>query len=176
MHIYPVHKLIHVHLVPYVVGVNPNSPSNPHSAAASGGDNITAIDTDPAQEAYVLYGAVVGGPDQQDRYFDIRSDWVETEIAIDYNAPMLTLVAMHVANDTVDPFYTSLADGAYDAVKPTGTPCDDAMPCGATGHLSTGAKIAIGICVGLAGLIIIGGALYWFIRATKNQRAAKVTT
>ena len=89
---------------------------------------------------------------------------------------MLTLVAMHVANDTVDPFYTSLTAGAYDAVKPSGTPCDDAMPCGATGHLSTGAKIAIGICVGLAGLVIIGGALYWFIRATKNQRAAKVAT
>ena len=66
--------------MPYVVGVNPNSPSNPHSAAASGGDNITAIDTDPEQEAHVLYGAVIGGPDKQDRYFDIRSDWVETEV------------------------------------------------------------------------------------------------
>ena len=60
--------------------MNPNSPSNPHSAAASGGDNITAIDTDPEQEAHVLYGAVIGGPDKQDRYFDIRSDWVETEV------------------------------------------------------------------------------------------------
>jgi hypothetical protein len=47
---------------------------------ASGGDDISKIDTVPQQEAYVLYGAVVGGPDKKDRYFDIRSDWVESEV------------------------------------------------------------------------------------------------
>lgn len=65
---------------PYVVGSNPNSPANPHSALASGGDDIAAINTSPAEEAYVLYGAVVGGPDRFDRYFDIRSDWPQTEV------------------------------------------------------------------------------------------------
>lgn len=65
---------------PYIVGVNPNSPQNPHSAMASGGNNISDINNDPPQEAYVLYGAVVGGPDKFDRYFDIRSDWPETEV------------------------------------------------------------------------------------------------
>jgi endoglucanase len=65
--------------VPYVVGSNPNSPSNPHSAMASGGNDIGNIDTSPPQEAYVLYGAVVGGPDQHGRFYDIRSDWPETE-------------------------------------------------------------------------------------------------
>ncbi|KAG8963731.1 hypothetical protein FRC03_002631 [Tulasnella sp. 419] len=33
--------------VPYIVGVNPNSPQNPHDAKSSGGSNINAIDTDP---------------------------------------------------------------------------------------------------------------------------------
>jgi endoglucanase len=47
---------------------------------ASGGDNIAEINTSPPQEAYVLYGAVVGGPDLRDRYFDIRSDWPQTEV------------------------------------------------------------------------------------------------
>ena len=47
---------------------------------ASGGDDINHIDTSPPQEAYVLYGGVVGGPDQKDRYYDIRSDWVEAEV------------------------------------------------------------------------------------------------
>lgn len=65
---------------PYVVGLNPNSPQNPHSALASGGSDIGQIDTLPAQEAYVLYGAVVGGPNQQDNFYDIRSDWPETEV------------------------------------------------------------------------------------------------
>ena len=67
-------------LVPYIVGVNPNSPSNPHSALASGGFDLDKIDSDPVREAHVLYGAVVGGPDKRDRYFDIRSDWPQTEV------------------------------------------------------------------------------------------------
>jgi endoglucanase len=46
---------------------------------ASGGDDIGNINTSPPQEAYVLYGAVVGGPDKHGRFFDIRSDWPETE-------------------------------------------------------------------------------------------------
>lgn len=49
---------------------------------ASGGDDINQIDSSPPQEAYVLYGAVVGGPDNKDRFFDIRSDWPETEVRL----------------------------------------------------------------------------------------------
>lgn len=67
---------------PYVVGSNPNSPQNPHSALASGGNDISEINTSPLQEAYVLYGAVVGGPDSSDRFYDIRSDWPETEVCV----------------------------------------------------------------------------------------------
>ena len=67
-------------LVPYVVGMNPNSPRNPHSAMASGGDDISNINTSPPAEAYTLYGAVVGGPTKQDRYYDLRDDWPETEV------------------------------------------------------------------------------------------------
>jgi endoglucanase len=73
---------------------------------ASGGDNISAIDTDPVDSAYVLYGAVVGGresggmdekggrtltfiatvranapADKGERFFDIRSDWPQTEVS-----------------------------------------------------------------------------------------------
>lgn len=47
---------------------------------ASGGNNISAINTFPAQEAHVLYGAVVGGPDKYGHYFDLRDDWPETEV------------------------------------------------------------------------------------------------
>jgi hypothetical protein len=67
-------------LVPYIVGVNPNSPSNPHSAMASGGYDLDKIDSDPPQEVHVLYGAVVGGPDKRDNFYDIRSDWPQTEV------------------------------------------------------------------------------------------------
>jgi endoglucanase len=78
----PSHHHARFTAAPYIVGSNPNSPVNPHSALASGGDDINHIDTSPPQEAYVLYGAVVGGPDQKDRFYDIRSDWPETEVRV----------------------------------------------------------------------------------------------
>jgi endoglucanase len=53
---------------------------------ASGGDDINHIDTSPPQEAYILYGAVVGGPDSKDRFYDIRSDWPETEVSYSTHA------------------------------------------------------------------------------------------
>jgi endoglucanase len=148
---------------PYVVGSNPNSPANPHSAMASGGDNLSLIDTSPRQEAYVLYGAVVGGPDSKDSFYDIRSDWPETEAALDYNAPMLTLAAMRVLNDTTDPYFTRLQAGAYAANKPNGQPCDDAFPCHHSG-LSKGAKIALGVVLSIVGSVIIAAAAYIYRR------------
>jgi endoglucanase len=51
---------------------------------ASGGNDIGHIDTDPEQEAYVLYGGVVGGPDKKDQFYDIRSDWPETEVGHEF--------------------------------------------------------------------------------------------
>lgn len=47
---------------------------------ASGGTDISAIDTNPVNTTYILYGAVVGGPDVNDNFFDIRSDWPQTEV------------------------------------------------------------------------------------------------
>ncbi|KAF8519068.1 Six-hairpin glycosidase-like protein [Gautieria morchelliformis] len=81
---------------PYLVGSNPNSPSNPHLALAS---------------AYVLYGGVVGGPDCNDNFYDIRRYWPETEISLDYVAPMLSIAAYSVLTNPDDPFYTSLQPG-----------------------------------------------------------------
>ncbi|KAH9002361.1 family 9 glycosyl hydrolase [Lactarius hatsudake] len=148
---------------PYVVGSNPNSPANPHSAMASGGDDINNIDTSPLQEAYVLYGAVVGGPDNKDNFYDIRSDWPETEVALDYNAPMLTLAAMQVLNDTSDPYFTRLQAGAFAANKPSGKPCDAAFSCHHSG-LSKGAKIALGVVLSIVGSAIIAAAIYIYRR------------
>ncbi|SJL02072.1 related to Family 9 glycosyl hydrolase [Armillaria ostoyae] len=154
---------------PYVVGSNPNSPSNPHSAMASGGSDISNIDSSPEVEAYVLYGAVVGGPDRHDNFYDIRSDWVQTEVALDYNAPMLTLAAMHVMNDTNDPYFTALQEGAY--VRPQGGPCDAAIRdgCGSSNGLSKGATIAIAVCITVVGLVLVSLVAYYFWVVKKRR-------
>jgi hypothetical protein len=80
----------------YLVGAHPNSPQNPHSAPASGGTEILHIRTSPQSEAHVLYGALVGGPLSDDKFWDWRDDYIETEVALDYNAMIPTLAAMQV--------------------------------------------------------------------------------
>ena len=75
---------------------------------------------------------------------------------------------MHVANDTADPFYTSLQAGAYN--KPSGHPCDPVYSCSPS--LSKGAKIAIAVIVTIVGLAIIGGIAYVVIRYRRRKQTS----
>ncbi|KAF5364025.1 hypothetical protein D9756_000516 [Leucocoprinus leucothites] len=157
--------------VPYVVGVNPNSPSNPHSAMASGGTSVDTIDTNPVNTTFVLYGAVVGGPNVNDNFYDIRSDWPQTEVALDYNAPLLALAAYSVLQTTVDPFYTNLKDGAYEKVKPKGQPCDAAIDQGCPPpRLSPGARVAMALGITIVGVILIGLTIYWYWLGQRQKK------
>lgn len=79
-----------------MVGIHPNSPKNPHSAAASGGNDIDHVRTSPPENIHVLYGAMVGGPRPNDKYWDWRDDWVQNEVALDYNANIPALAAYQV--------------------------------------------------------------------------------
>lgn len=84
-------------------------------------------------------------------------------MALDYNAPMLTLAAMHVINDTADPFFTSLEVGAYAKVQPQGQPCDSAFPKICAGpQLSRGGKIAMAVVITAVG-VFISGLLFWYL-------------
>ncbi|WP_227270430.1 glycoside hydrolase family 9 protein [Roseobacter weihaiensis] len=66
----------------FVVGFGEDFPRNPHHRGASGTTHVG--DSDP--NAYILQGALVGGPDQNGDYNDVRSDYVSNEVATDYNA------------------------------------------------------------------------------------------
>ncbi|KAG0024941.1 hypothetical protein BGZ81_007542 [Podila clonocystis] len=96
---------------PYVVGVHPNSPVNPHSALASGGKSLDTVDTYPEKEAYVLKGALVGGPDKNDRFLDQRSNWRQSEVALDYNAAFTGLLAYQVMTAREPPPYITIPPG-----------------------------------------------------------------
>ncbi|KAI0824644.1 Six-hairpin glycosidase [Trametes gibbosa] len=165
--------------VPYVVGTHPNSPANPHSAISTGyapanGAALSApadLHSDPAQEAYVLYGGVVGGPDAADRFWDLRGDWVQNEVALDYTAPLLTLAAQALVRGAADPYYTLVRAGAYDEVRPAGAPCDAAVQDGCKrGGLSTGGKIVIGVVVSVVGLTFLALGAYWVWRTRRGGR------
>ncbi|KAK9712270.1 hypothetical protein K7432_007264 [Basidiobolus ranarum] len=92
---------------PYVVGVHSNSPVNPHHAGAHGGTDVGNLNNPPVNQN-VLYGAMVGGPNKDDEFYDERSDWKQSEVALDYNAPFQALMARQVMFATNDPPYVSL--------------------------------------------------------------------
>jgi endoglucanase len=141
-------------------------------ATGASPEDIENIDTVPSQEAYVLYGGVVGGPDRNDQFWDLRGDWVQSEVGLDYVAPVLTIAARALVNGTSDPWYTRLQAGSYEQRRPKGQPCDAAVTAGCSrGDWRTG-KIVMGALVGTAGLVVFSLGTIWMVliwrsRATK---------
>lgn len=78
----------------YVVGFGENYPLFPHHRAASGRlEGPPADEKKSMPERHILYGALVGGPMQDDSYEDDIDQYRYTEVAIDYNAGFLGAMA-----------------------------------------------------------------------------------
>lgn len=50
-------------------------------------------ESNPNANPQILYGALVGGPDEYGNYNDDRSDYVKNEVACDYNAGFQSAIA-----------------------------------------------------------------------------------
>ncbi len=76
----------------FVVGFGENYPKHPHHRTAQGSycDNMN----EPANARHTLYGALVGGPNQNDYYPDSVADFATSEVACDYNAGFVGLLAI----------------------------------------------------------------------------------
>ena len=136
-----------------MVGVHKNSPKNPHHAAASGGTDLKKINTSPKYMAHVLYGAMVGGPDIYDNFYDIRNDYTQTEVAIDYNAPYQSLMAYQISIHAQDPPYVNITQD-----RPILIPEPASLE---------GWKIAVIVLSIVFALLLAGFVLYW--RRKKRQ-------
>ncbi|KAK8384970.1 hypothetical protein O3P69_014502 [Scylla paramamosain] len=81
----------------FVVGFGNNPPQRPHHASSSCKDPPASCTWDdfnsPAPNPHILYGALVGGPGQDDSYADVRSDYIKNEVTCDYNAGFQSAVA-----------------------------------------------------------------------------------
>ncbi len=68
----------------FVVGYGKNPPEHPHHRTAHGSwaDSLTI----PNQHRHILYGALVGGPGNDDSYKDEIGNYTNNEVACDYNA------------------------------------------------------------------------------------------
>lgn len=74
----------------YVVGFGEKSAHNAHHRGAHGSwknDIYT-----PAQNRHILYGALVGGPAEDGSYVDDRNNYINNEVATDYNAGFTALL------------------------------------------------------------------------------------
>lgn len=69
---------------PYIVGYSDTAASHPHHRAAHGSKTLNM--DDPVDQTHVLWGALVGGPDESDYHRDETKDYIYNEVAVDYNA------------------------------------------------------------------------------------------
>jgi len=72
--------------VNYVVGAEASSPKSVHHRGSSGVFDSQDKAAKPDENIYPLWGALAGGPDENDKYVDTRSDYRANEVALDYNA------------------------------------------------------------------------------------------
>ena len=82
----------------FVVGFGTNPPTQPHHRSSSCPKNsATVCDwnsyNNQGPNPSTLWGALVGGPGQDDSYADLRSDYVKNEVACDYNAGFQSALA-----------------------------------------------------------------------------------
>jgi len=97
----------------FMVGFGVNPPKNPHHRTAHGTwvNNLTG---EPVNNRHIIYGALVGGPGNDDSYVDDRSNYTTNEIACDYNAAFTGALAR-----LTDDF------GGVPSVIPVETPTDE---------------------------------------------------
>ncbi len=77
----------------YIVGfpTPAQAAQHPHHRAAHG--STTDSMSDPVNERHIIWGALVGGPDNSDYHIDQTSNFVYNEVAIDYNAGLVGALA-----------------------------------------------------------------------------------
>lgn len=75
----------------YLIGFGEDYPQNPHHRTAQGSYSNNM--NEPAEARHTLYGALVGGPDSNDGYQDEVSNYINNEVACDYNAGIVGALA-----------------------------------------------------------------------------------
>jgi hypothetical protein len=77
----------------YIVGFpSPaQAAQHPHHRDAHGSTTNSMFD--PVTHKHILWGALVGGPDNSDLHKDLTNDFVYNEVAIDYNAGLVGALA-----------------------------------------------------------------------------------
>jgi hypothetical protein len=93
----------------YMIGYAANSVVHPSHRAAHGSFDDSMFD--PINPRHTLWGALVGGPDSSDNYIDETSQYVYSEVAVDYSAAFVGALAGHYlaygAGQTINSSFTT---------------------------------------------------------------------
>lgn len=79
----------------YVCGFGNNPPKNPHHRTSHASWNNA--EAKPTTSRHTLYGALVGGPEQNGSYVDDRGNYINNEVATDYNAGFTAMLCKMVS-------------------------------------------------------------------------------
>ena len=93
----------------YVLGYALNSVLHPSHRAAHGSFDDSMFD--PVNPRHTLWGGLVGGPDSSDAYQDATSQYVYSEVAVDYSAAFVGALAglylAYGAGQTINTSFTT---------------------------------------------------------------------
>ncbi len=78
----------------FEVGYSDSYPLNPHHRTAHGSWKNDIYE--PVTNRHILYGALVGGPNQDGTYEDDRNNYINNEVATDYNAGFTAMLCKMV--------------------------------------------------------------------------------
>lgn len=128
----------------YVVGYSENSPRNAHhrTAHASWKNSLE----EPDLNRHILYGALVGGPLQSGDYEDDRGNYINNEVATDYNAGFTAMLCKMIdkyggKSDSAFPYPETRDDEFFVEAKATHDSGGTTVSMKITNHTAWPARI-----------------------------------
>ena len=128
----------------YVVGYAANSPCHPHHRTAHG--SWKNSDETPEESRHILYGALVGGPNEDGSFVDKRNNFVNNEVATDYNAGYTALLCKMVTehggkSDPAFPYPEERDDEIFTECKVTNSKSGSTYSLKMTNHTAWPARV-----------------------------------
>lgn len=129
--------------MPYVCGYADNAPCHPHHRTAHG--SWKNSDETPEESRHILYGALVGGPNEDGSFKDKRNNFVNNEVATDYNSGYTALLCKMISeyggkSDPAFPYPETRDDEVFTECKVTNSKSGSTYSLKITNHTAWPAR------------------------------------